>query len=365
MPLAIKVLEMRLGLGATASLFAGMWKDVLLVILLAVVALAGSRCRRRRRRYLFEFLIYSYAIYCIVYTAVSPSLLHASYGLRGNVEPFLFYFLFRNIALRPRQFRLLTYWILALSAALAMFAVLQARLWSFSSYQALGYGLVTGNLSSSFTVVGSRWARPTSTFSSPNTAGLFFALSVILAAGYWQRQKELKTRRLLVVVAVLVSVGLLITLSRSGILAVAMGLLVLALLSPRPWQRHRLVVAGVCLVVLVAFVLTAASSNQYVAAIITRAVRTATGTDPSASGRLPDLLNALSTIREHPLGVGLGLVGARTGKFNDVYWMQYHTENYFLQIAMEVGVLGGVILLGAVPECRTCAMAQPRSEGQA
>lgn len=345
--LGMKILETRFGVGGVRILVIGMWKDALLLILLVASFVAKNKRQQGFPQLrLFELLMLIYACYCALYVLVSPSLLQASYGFRGNVEPLLFYFLFRNLAPSYSQLRRLTIWVLGLGALLAVFAAFQAHFWSFSTYQSLGYALITGQLPSTFTIVGAGWARPTSTFSSPNTAGLYFALLGVLAAGLLQTEDRRNSRLKLLIVLAIISIGLLYTMSRSGLVLIVLGLLTLTLLGPRMARRTRERLSRAVLTLAVLGVVAFGTmSSQFTSSMIDRLTRTLSGTDPSASGRIPDMLNAFAIIREHPLGVGLGLVGARTGKLNDDYWMQYHTENYFLQITMEIGILGGVLLL--------------------
>ena len=363
--LGMRILETRLRVGGSAALAVGVWKDVLLLVLFLVTLRAAGHLRSgRTSARLLDILILAYASVCLVYALVSPSKLHAFYGFRGNVEPFLFYYVFRYLPLPTWQVRRLTMWIIVLGALLAVLAVYQVYFWDFGTYRDLGFTLVTGQLPSTFTVVGAGWARPTATFSSPNTAGLFFALVGVVAAGRLQTEERRGSRILLLVLLGPIGVGLLYTMSRSGLVLAMLGLLPLVLLRTRLRGQPGLRLALPLLAAAVlALVVLSVRPGQYMAAMVNRLARTASGMDPSASGRLPDLLNAVETIRSSPFGVGLGMVGSRTGKFNDDYWMLYHTENYYLQIAMEIGILGGILLI-AIYLCAGLTLWRHRSSHQ-
>ena len=76
-------------------------------------------------------------------------------------------------------------------------------------------------------------------------------------------------------------------------------------------------------------------------------LNTIQGREISANYHLDQAVSNLQTVYEHPLGVGLGWVGARAKRFDNLPLgrERYTTESYLLQTAMELGLPGIVVFL--------------------
>lgn len=344
--LMMKIAEFGFGLDSTLTLILSMWKDFLLLILL-VIAIFHKSEQKKWYKISFaslEIFIILFLGICFIYIFVSPSLLNGFYGFRGTVEPLMVYFLFRLWPLGTKRRGQLINAMLILGSAIAILAIIQVNFIGRDVYQNFGYALINGELSSTFNVLGSNWVRPPATFSNANSAGFYFAILIVLATRYFQVSESLRVRQRLIIALSCLGLGLIFTISRSAWIVALWGVLCLAVFAPTIRQRRRLkrwIVAGsVILIVFLSF------PNSITDGVVNKINLTVSGTDPSASGRIPDIERVLMNINDHPFGVGLGIVGARASRYNDQFMGLFHTENYFLQIFLETGIFGGILLMG-------------------
>ncbi len=335
---AMKVIQYDLGVSGTALTVISSWKDILLLFLLVTFFVSKFTLKLKRNFLLLDLGIIVFIFLSLFYVFVSPTLLHGFYGFRGTVEPLFVYIFFRYRPLSYSKRRRLCKMIITLGSILAIFAVYQAFQWTRSNYTHYGYTNVYGEMYSTFNVVGFDWLRPTSTFSSANTAGLFFVISMVLAIKYMQLLNPGIERNILFFKIGCLILGIIVTLSRSSWLAAGISLMIIFAES-NPRFRKRLVGLGIFTIfILILFFLF---SNELSSGVVNRFLMTIGGNERSALSRLPDTKQALLTIFENPLGVGLGIVGARSGKYVADYYLAYHTENYFLQLFIEMGIIGG------------------------
>lgn len=158
-----------------------------------------------------------------------------------------------------------------------------------------------------------------------------------------------RLRRASFAVAGLGLVAVLATYGRGPLVAIALGLAfaLVFVLAARDVSRRRKLVA----VALVAGALGAAFTALYVASLSSPVLRErAEGLidpqgDVSLQMRFDGWADAVELVRERPLGRGLGSVGAVTDKQPDRYLV---TDNSFLKVLVEQGILGGVLFLGGL-----------------
>jgi O-Antigen ligase len=141
-----------------------------------------------------------------------------------------------------------------------------------------------------------------------------------------------------IVAAILIGAALLLTQTRSAILAallVAFLALQPAAGRPRHWRTQvALVLAAVALL---------AVPLAFTSHLASRVAATNTAADNSSAGHVTGLSNGLSTVAAHPLGRGLS-TGAGTGQ-------RYHVanttipENQYLEIGDELGVLPMLVFI--------------------
>ena len=143
---------------------------------------------------------------------------------------------------------------------------------------------------------------------------------------------------------------LFLTLSRGGMLAFGVSLLAWGALlverhgARRTWQeltQNRLLLAGLIGLVLLGTVGVVESG------FATRVVRRPDRTRSAADAHQSSMAYSVGFIAEHPLGIGMGMVGERALQFANEAQIE-HTESTFLQTAMELGLFGLGLLLAAL-----------------
>ncbi|MGE5275027.1 MAG: O-antigen ligase family protein [Verrucomicrobiota bacterium] len=344
------------------------WKEIVLAAALASVAAAVIRARRLPfTPHLVDWLALAYAAVVALYAILPQSALdgHAGtrailYGLRHDLVLVAAYFLGRSVPLDVRRVR----WLIAFAAAgVAVWGLVEVysvpiEWWRHSGavgyfHRELGYdyhgpGGLPENFA--FNTSGGLFRRLVSTFVSPLATAYMLLVALLLLA------TVRRLRPLAVVLAVLCAAGLLWTFSRSSVVALAIGLVVLAAARRRRWPLGAAVV-----VVAVGF--------GFAAAFHTIAPRThwfakdqpyqlaqakakgplprgsgLSGTvslgEPSIKSHLDSLRDGIRTVIHHPQGYGLGNAGTTAQRFGVT--LKAGESNY-TELGAETG-LGGALL---------------------
>ena len=220
------------------------WKEILLAVALASVVLRALRARRLPYRPgLPDWLGLAFAALCVLYAVLPQSALGGSasrhavaLALRHDVVPVAAFLLFRAVAPAREELRRVAWTLLAAAAAVAALGLADVYLVSIGWWRGngvvryfhdqLGYDYHgTGGLPENFVYnTGSEahfLRRLVSTFLSPLAAGYMMVVALLLAP----------RRRIAAPLAALVFAGLLFTFSRSSLIALAGGLVMLALVA--------------------------------------------------------------------------------------------------------------------------------------
>jgi hypothetical protein len=281
------------------------------------------------------------------------------------------YFLGRSLALSRAQWRALAWTLLGTAAAVAAWGLIDAYAipigwWRTNGtidyfHRHLGYdyhgtgerlepgGGVYG-LPENFiyNVGGSQpfLRRLVSTFLSPLASGYLFVVALLVAAAAVRR-------RAAIALAVLAAAGLLWTFSRSSLVALAVGVAVLALVRRRP-----VLLAAAAAVVAVAvgwahlFPRIAPTGNWTKADLAYQRAQGANGptdfgatstSEPSLHEHWVSLKEGLRTMARHPEGYGLGNVGQTASRTNTP--LKAGESNY-TELGVELGVLGSLLWIG-------------------
>ena len=159
-------------------------------------------------------------------------------------------------------------------------------------------------------------------------------------------------------VVVACGLGLLLSFSRSGMLATLVGMLVLVFLARDQWHHIRrlpssiraapagrlLSIAAPVLagVVLVGFVFATSGAPRLVE-------QTVSGSEPSAQGRPESVRQGVTVVVSNPLGLGLGTAGPKAVRFGEsVSANRILTETWYLVYAIQVGAFSVFVGTSAV-----------------
>jgi hypothetical protein len=346
------------------------WKEIVLVTALASVGRRALRARRLPfRPALVDWLALAYAALVVLYALIPQSALggHAgtkaiAYGLRHDLVLVATYFLGRSTALDVRRMR----WVLAgAAAAVAAWGLIEVyavpiEWWRHSGavgyfHHELGYdyhGPAGLPENFAFNTSDGLFRRLVSTYVSPLATAYMLVVALLLLA------TVRRLRWIALVLAGICAAGLLWTFSRSSIVALALGLVVLAAARRRWWP------AGAAVVVVAAGFGFASIFHdvaprtrwfksdlpyQEAQAQAKGPLPTNSGLkgtisvgEPSIKSHWESLKAGIRTDVHHPQGYGLGNAGTTAQRFG----VQIEAgESNYTELGAETGLLGVLLFL--------------------
>src|ERR671937_441805 len=344
------------------------WKEILLGVALARVVTDALRARRLPFRVRpVDVLALAFGLLVCIYAVLPQSSLGGSadrsaigLALKHDLIPVGAYFLGRSLLLRRGDLVPLAWTLVGTAAAVAVLGLLDDFLipiswWRNSAavdyfHKQLGYDYNgTGGLPENFIYnTGSEdhfLRRLVSLFLGPLASAYAFVVALLLGVALRQR------RRLLVVLGALVAAGLLYTFSRSSLLALAAGLVVLGFVARR-WQP--LVAAAGTIAISVAWVHAfphVAPEGRWTKQDLVRQRNIArqnpgaTGSgssinEPSIHSHWVSLREGVRTVVHHPQGYGLGNAGQTASRTGTPIRAG---ESNYTEIGAETGLLGALL----------------------
>jgi hypothetical protein len=352
------------------------WKETLLAVGLARVARDAIVARRLPFTWgVADSLALAFAALTVLYALIPQSALGGSAGakavglaLRHDLVPVGAYFLGRALVLRRDDLRRLGWTLLGVAAFVAGIGLVDVYAVSISWWRTngvidyfhrhLGYdyhgtgvrtepgGAVYGLPENFIYNVGGDkpfLRRLVSTFLSPLASGYLFVVALLVAAAALRR-------RLAIVLAVAAVAGLLWTFSRSSLVALAAGLVVLGLV-----RRRWVELAAACAVIAIAvgwahlFPKLGPTGNW---TAVDRTYQQAQGAggptdfnatssnEPSLHSHWASLKDGVHTMVHHPQGYGLGNVGQTASRTDTP--LRAGESNY-TELGVELGVLGSLL----------------------
>jgi hypothetical protein len=344
------------------------WKELLLAVALLRVALDVVRARRLPfRPGVVDALAVAYGALVCVYAVIPQHVLGGSAGrhavglaLKHDLVPVAAYFVGRSLIVRRQEFVGLAWTIVAAGAVVATLGLIDEYAISIAWWRSsavvpyfnkhLGYDYHgTGGLPENFiyNVGGDKpfLRRLVSVFLSPLATAYMLTVALLLAAGLWRRLRALS------VLCLVVAAGLLFTFSRSSLVALAAGLVVLAFAQRRWWP---VAAAAATIGVSIAWVHvfpSIAATGRFTQADLAYQHAVAkehpggsfspTSTNESSfRNHLTSLRDGASTVVHHPQGYGLGNAGQTASRTETPIKAG---ESNYTEMGAETGVLGSVL----------------------
>jgi O-Antigen ligase len=356
------------GLHGRALTVVEAWKEVVLAVALARVATDAVRARALPFRFgIVDALALAFGAAVVVYALVPQSSLGGSagahavaLGVRNDLVPVAAYFLGRSLRLGGAELRRLAWTALGVAAVVAALGLVDVYAVSIGWWRTngtvgyfrhLGFRFHgTGGLPENFVYnTGSEQhflRRLVSTFLSPLGSAYLFVVALLLAAG-------LLRRRAAVALVVVAAAGLLWTFSRASLVALAAGLVVLAVA-----RRHPLPLVAAAATIGIAFAWvhvfpSIGPTGHWTRADLVYQRQQAKLHGPQASNPAsPDesslrehwtsLREGVRTVVHHPQGYGLGNAGETALRSGTT---PRAGESTYTQLGVEVGVVGGILWL--------------------
>jgi O-Antigen ligase len=359
--------------GSTLTAIAA-WKEILLAVALAHVGLNAWRARRLPFRFgVADWLALAFGALVVLYALIPQSALDGLAGhkavalaLRHDLVPVAAYFLGRSLLVGRDDLRRLGWTLLGVAAFVAGIGLIDVYAVSIGWWRTNGvvdyfhrhlgynyhgtgvrtepdgsvYGLPENFI---YNVGGDKpfLRRLVSTFLSPLASGYVFVVALLLT---------FRVRRAAIALSVLVAAGLLWTFSRSSLVALAAGLVVLAAIRRRPM----VFVAAVAVIAVAIgwahlfpkigptgkFTNVDRTYQQAIGKNGPKDFSAASASEPSLHEHWLALKDGAHTMIHHPQGYGLGNVGqtaSRTGTPLKA------GESNYTELGVELGVLGALL----------------------
>ena len=341
------------------------WKELLLLVAFVRVGLLAWRARALPFRWGWvDSLALAFVALCVLYALIPQSALGGSadahavaLGLRHDTVPVAAYFLGRALALSGDDWRRLGWTLLGTAAAVAGWGLIDAYAIPISWWRTngvvdyfhrhLGYDYNgTGGLPENFiyNVGGGEpfLRRLVSTFLSPLASGYLFVVALLVAA---------TRRRVAIALAVVAGAGLLWTFSRSSLVALAAGLVVLGLLRRRV---HEIGLAVVVIAVAVGWahlfphVAPTGDWTKHDEKVQAQLAKqgpkspycAVCSNEPSLNEHWRALKDGVHTMAHHPQGYGLGNVGQVASRTDT---RPKAGESNYTELGVELGVVGSLL----------------------
>ena len=345
--------------GASLSAVAA-WKDVLLV---AAVAAVWAR-RRPPALTAIDWLALAFAGFVLLYALIPQSVLGGGathkgvlYGTRHDLLPVLAYFLGRGLRLTPAERSRLCRTVLLTAAGVAAYGLLDVYLvplswWRqsagwFGDQLGLDYHGLSG-LPENFVYNqggGVVYRRLTSTFLSPLATAYLLLVALFFV--------PLRGRRYGAPLALLLFAALLATHTRAALLALVLGLLILALLRRAAFPAALAVTAAVLGLAFVEAYGHVGPRTHFTPAELAEQERNAhahpqashdptSANEASTSEHFASLRAGVRTALHHPWGYGVGNSGVTAAR-TDVKIKA--GESTYTELAVETGPLGGLVFV--------------------
>ena len=354
------------------------WKEALLAVALARVtrdAVVG-RALPFRPTYadaaaaLFALTVFVYALVPqhVLGGVAAPK--GELYGLRHYLVPVAAYIVGRSLPLPRAEVQRVAMVTICAAAIAAAAGIVEEYAVSVAQWHRLGAGRYytdqlgfpalhgPGGLPENFVFnsADGLHRRLVSFFLSPLGSAYFFVVAIAIAAAGIVEDRRRRT--VVLVATALTFVGLLFTFTRSALVALPLGLLLLALVSPR-----RIVLAGLLVTVVAAVGFAAvypdiAPRTHFLAADLAyqrqharaagglptgQALRTATTlSEPSVKSHLAELRAGGRSLLHHPQGYGVGNSGATAAR---VHVAQRAGESFYLELGADTGMVGLLLWL--------------------
>lgn len=324
------------------------WKEAI-IILLAVgcgwLVIRDEALRQQLKQSKLAIAIGLYIAYALLRTGygysagliTKPAL---AYGMLGAFRYFVFFLVVWLIASRTHLLQ--RWWLFAVitpATIVIVYGLLQQFVLDKNFLSHFGYSKETIPPFQSVDQK-SDFIRAQSTLRGPNPLGAYLSMIITFLVGLWYRFKS--NRFSFGLLTILALTLLFTTYSRSAWIGLVLSLGTWLLLVIRDRKTiNYILFCGVLLVGALGITTYALRNNDYVQNTLFHTDETSAAATSTNTVRAQALQDGVKDVWQHPLGQGLGTAGPASlrGESPKI------AENYYIQVAQEVGVFGLIIYL--------------------
>lgn len=319
--------------GAMASVQA--WKEVVILIIAIVIFVTAVT----KKHWPVPNQTVNLVVYLIIGLAIVISLVFKTnlklflFGYKTDLEPLVVFLIGQIVGSFFSQKKIIGL-VIVPAAIVVVFGLVQAYFLPVSWLTHLGY---SGSTIAPVQLVDPslKTIRVFSSLGGPNQLGNYLVLPLMLELALLIKQKK----PLWLVLLALTSWVLFLSYSRSGWLAAGLGIIVMMYLASTQSLRKVLLVGASLMIILLSLLTVKLYHDppggrlQYY--LFHRAARV-NNTVTVEQARQSSLTNALDKVKTNPFGSGLGTAGPASFRSQH----PIITENWYLQIAIEISLIG-------------------------
>lgn len=348
----LMVIRKNFSLDATGSFWVAFWKELIIVLLFLIVVTKTII----RRKLPFNFLLLDWLIIILFGLGVlsafygTKNFSQTIWGLRTDFEFFLVYFLARSILKTKKQLKISIFLFLLSGLLVNLFCLLQIYYWPPDFLLRFGYikeQWVPGGPLQAYQMVEGSLIRIVGTLSGAIQLGAYLAVLILFFLSLFKIVRSNLLRLGLGVIVLSFLPSLYHTFTRSAWLGLLGALVVWGILIFWNWLKKfkpktRIVMflfSSLILVfipILITFLLikfTHPQNNRLIDNLIYHGA--------STKEHWQSITESIRIIKKYPFGLGIGKSGLSTLRFNE----RFLSENWYLQIATEMGILALVIFI--------------------
>jgi len=348
----LMVIRKSFSLEATGAFWIAFWKE-LIIILLSLIIIIKSIIRRKIPFNFFPLdwliiILFGLGILSAFYGTKNFS--QTIWGLRTDFEFFLVYFLARSILKTKKQLKISVFLFLLSGLLVNLFCLLQIYYWPPDLLLRFGYikeQWVPGGPLQAYQMVEGNLIRIVGTLSGAIQLGAYLAVLILFFLSMFQVIHSNLLRLGLGVIVFSFLPPLYHTFTRSAWLGFLGALVVWGGVILWNWLKKfkpktRIVTflfSSLILIfisILVIFLLikfTHPQNNRFIDNLIYHGA--------STKEHWQSVSESIKIIKKYPFGLGIGKSGLSTLRFNE----RFLSENWYLQIATEMGILALVIFI--------------------
>ncbi len=264
----------------------------------------------------------------------------AGYGLIINLRFLAFFLLCWSLGLRMSRLRNHWQWLILWPAAIVVvFGLLQIFLLPKDFLVHFGYGIQTIE---PFETINSdsNYVRIASTLRGANPLGAYLLIPLSMLAVLITKKQQNKKQALLFAGSLVV---LFFTFSRSAWIGAVLAFATIAIVQyPKIYKNAKFLIAGASIIAIGLLTVAGLQNNSRFQNLIFHTHDNSQVATSSNDARADALQNGIEDIKDEPLGEGPGSAGPASVYNDDSPRI---AENYYLQLAQEVGWIGLILFL--------------------
>lgn len=347
-------LESVTNLSNTTQMIVSGWREIIVAVLACLVFIEIFKKRDKPKLETLDYLIVAYTLLALIWgMKQNKEIFQWLLGFRLDVFPILFYLVIKNSSWNRN---ILIKGLFISAIVVIVFGLLHSLILPRDFLIQFGYGQYQAEMgpdsplpSCHFLEHTQQVCRNVSTFGGPTRYGTYLLAILGLSLGLVLKYKEKTKAKIFgITLAILSLISIALTYSRSVWVAAAaiIFIFIIWLLYSKQiinWNKK----TAVASIILAALIIISGifgynylqknkngpDTPQFFKSIFVRTNST------DAHSRF--LMEGLEKIKENPLGIGLGKVGSASQRLENPLL----TENWFLQIALEMGIVGAILFV--------------------